>query len=115
MSVFTVSTGTKKPTLKLLNRHIKNDIAAKWRDLGIELLDEEQHSKLDNIERNNHEVEDCCTELFKFWLEVDTYASWNELIKALNNIDKKSLAEKIKREILNGIVVILYLNIVTQE
>ena len=99
------STGTHKPTVKLWNRHIRSDIAKKWYDLGVELLAEKHHSILDNIAKNNPVVEDCCTELIKQWLKVDTDASWNKVIKALNNLMENNLAERIKRKILNGIIV----------
>ena len=107
MSVFTVSTGSDKPTLKLLNRHIRNEITTRSEDLGVELLNEEQPSLLNNIAENKPDVQSRCSELFKYWLRVDTDASWNKLIEALNKIDEHCLAEKIKSDVLNGIVVTL--------
>ena len=105
MSAFTVSTGTDEPTLKLFNRNIRNKIATRWYDLGVELLNEEQLSMLNNIAENKPDVQSRCSALFNYWLSVDTGASWNKLIEALNKINEHCLAEKIKREILNGIVV----------
>ena len=103
MSVFTVSTGTDEPTRLLLNRHIRNEIAARWEDLGVELLNEKLHM-LNNIAKNKPDVQSRCSALFEHWLSIDTGATWNKLIEALNKIDEHSLAEKIKRDVLNGIV-----------
>ena len=59
---------------------------------------------LDFIEGNyHHDVKTCCSEMFKYWLIVDTKASWNKLIEALEMIDEIALAEKIKIDILKGI------------
>ena len=107
MCIFTVSTGTDMPTPILLNRHVRKDIAARWRDLGFELLDKHP-SMLNNIAIDEHNVQDCCTKLFVHWLRVDTDASWDKLIKALDNIEENRLAMKIKREVLKGIIVTKY-------
>ena len=107
MSVFTVSTGTDRPTLQLFNRHIRKEITRRWEDLGVELLNEKLLPQLNVIAENKPDVESRCSELFNYWLRVDTGASWNKLIEALNKINEHSLAEKIKRDVLNGIVVTL--------
>ena len=76
------------------------------------LLDEEQRSVLNNIAKNKRDVEDCCTELFKYWLNVSPDASWNKLLKALETMKQNSLVEKIKRKFLTGIVItpFMYMN-----
>ena len=59
--------------------------------------------KLDNIKENHStNVEACCTDMFKYWLEVDDKASWNKLIEALKRMDKNHLAECIFRDISQG-------------
>ena len=98
-----VSIGTDRPTLKLLNEFVRNDIASKWEDLGVMLLDEKQRSTLSNIAKNKQKVEDRCAELFKCWLELYTDASWNKLLEALEKIEQHSLAKKIKINVLKGI------------
>ena len=97
---FILTVGTDRPTRKLLEKYIRNDIASNWEDLGVQLLEEEQHSMLNIIAVNKPDVLDRCTELFKYWL-VDVDASWNKLINALRVINQNVLAEKIKRKILN--------------
>ena len=70
----------------------------------MQLLEEEQCAKL-NIIKDNHpqDAEKCCTEMFDYWLSVDTGASWNKLIATLKNIDEIALAEKIEIDILRGL------------
>ena len=85
MSVFTVSTGTDKPTHLLLNRHIRNEIASRWEDLGVELLSEKLHM-LNNIAKDKPDVQSRCSALFERWFSIDTGATWNKLIEALNKL-----------------------------
>ena len=67
---------------------------------------------LKNIEKNEPDVQSCCTRLFDHWLTVDVHASWNKLIEALEEINEKYLAEKIRRKVLNlkGTVATPYLH-----
>ena len=67
-------------------------------------MNDEQRAMLDTIEGSHgHDIKTCCTEMFNYWLRVDTKASWNKLIEALEMIDEIALAEKIKIDILKGI------------
>ena len=96
--------GTDRPTLKLLNSHVRDKVAPKWYDLGVELLSSEQSVKL-NIIKEDHPADTSkrCTELFNYWLDVDTDASWNKLIAALEHIGEGVLAENIRRNILKNL------------
>ena len=59
--------------------------------------------KLNVIEANHpNDVERCCAEMFQYWLQVDTDASWNKLVDALVQIKHKALATKIKKDVLKG-------------
>ena len=85
-------------------QHVRKDVAPQWRDLGMLLLEEKLVSRLNIIKANNPgDVEGCCTDMFQLWLNADTEASWDTLIKALIDIQQNVLAEKIKEEILKGI------------
>ena len=95
--------GTDKPTIRLLNKHVRDEVAPRWRELGIQLLNDEQCAKLHIIEVNCHDVMTCCTELFKYWLSVDTDASWNKLIAALEMVNEIALAKKIKIVVFKGL------------
>ena len=97
--------GTDKPTLKLFNKYVRSIITPYWRDLGVQLLQDKNASKLKIIERNYvHDMEACCGEMFEFWLEVDEGASWNKLISALKDIKQNTIAVNISHNILKGIL-----------
>ena len=94
MTLIFVHIGANKPTLKLLTRY-RDDISPYWRDLGLQLLQEEYTNKLNVIQANHRtKVEDCCDEMFQLWLAVDTKASWDKLIDALEHIHQNALAKK---------------------
>ena len=59
--------------------------------------------RLNIIEQDHRDVETCCTEMFKYWLNVDIEASWNKLIEALKVIHENALAEKLKTDVIKGI------------
>jgi len=72
-------------------------VAPHWYDLGIQLLQEEYVCKLNIIQQNYpNDIERRCAEMFKLWLDVDTDASWDKLINALEQIGQILLAEKIR-------------------
>lgn len=83
-----------------MHNYIKVEVTPKWKELGIQLLNEEHIKQLDVIETDypagSGESEKRCLELFKYWLQVDTNASWNKLIAALENIHHDVLADKIR-------------------
>ena len=91
------SIGNDKPAIELLINY-EGKIAPYWHNLGMQLLKERQVHHLDIIQQNHlANNERCCTEMFKCWLDVDTEASWNKLINALEQIEQISLAEKIRK------------------
>ena len=74
-------------------------IAPHWSNLGVQLLEEKYANKLKIIQTDYPaDAERCCTEMFNHWLNVDTKASWDKLIDALEQIGQNSLAEKIKED-----------------
>ena len=67
------------------------------------MLPNDLQVQLDIIRENNPtNAQACCTEMFKYWLEVDTIASWSKLINALKHINKNTLAESISKKFLQG-------------
>lgn len=105
MIVFTFSVGTTKLTIRSLNNYILNTIiATHWNDLGTELLKENYVHELKNIETNYRDVKIRCKAMFKYWLQVDCDANWNQLINALKRINQHALAFRIKNDVLKGIV-----------
>jgi len=75
-------------------RNEASGVATKWYRLGVELLDSNT-AELDVIKANHQRDDDRCSEMFKTWLEMKPDASWNELAKALTNIDMKTAARNI--------------------
>ena len=85
-------------TLRELHRYVRSEVATCWYDLGVELLNPDKLKKLDIIKCDYPGLtETCCTEMFKYWLQVDADASWHKLLKALKYIGHDTLAEKINK------------------
>ena len=76
--------GCDRPALKLLNKHVRKEVSSKWYDLGLELLEQEDEEKLNEIETNNpKDAGQCCKEMFRLWLRKCSTATWDQLIQAL--------------------------------
>ena len=93
--------GHDKPSLKFLNRYVKDLVGTKWHDLGIELLDSDD-DELDTIAADHPSGLSKCTKMFKLWLRKQSTASWNQLIEALRQpgINLNALADKIEQMLL---------------
>ena len=94
-------TGTDRPALKLLNKHVVKDASSKWHDLGLELLEQEDEEILHQIKINNNDVNECCKEMFQYWLQRCTNTTWNQLIRALRVIGLNHLATTIEEMLLS--------------
>ena len=91
--------GTDIPRMKYLIRHVIPHIIIKWYEIGVELLDMCDESKLKIIKCNHPgDVEKCAFEMLKLWLETEVDASWNKLIQVFKQrqIDLFLLAFKIE-------------------
>ena len=89
--------GKNRPTLKLLNKYVKDGVSHRWHDLGLELLDSQHEEKLNEIKCNYpNNVGECCKEVFRLWLNTNDNATWNSLIQALKEIKLNSLSTTIK-------------------
>ena len=83
--------------MRLLSIHVRDSVAPSWYDFGVELLKNEHIERLDIIEKNHPgDVQRCCSEMFKYWLQIDTEATWNKLTDSLEGIGKTVLAKKVK-------------------
>ena len=102
--LFVILKGSDRPTQKEINNlGIRDGVATEWHDLGVELLPDDLQVQLDIIGSNKStNVKACSTQMFQYWLQVDTTASWNKLIDALREIKKYQLAETICRKVLQG-------------
>ena len=102
MFIAVLHVGLDVPTLKEFNDHVRLKVALKWYDLGVELLSIE---RVDIIKHDNpQDVEACCTEMFKFWLQEDTMASWTKLVRALRStsVGQIVLADEIEKKFITG-------------
>ena len=83
-----------KPKEVYLNRLFIKKYASRWRNIGLELNITSE--ALDITEANNPKnVEECCREMLKVWLQEDTEASWEKLLHAVEAGDKLHEAGKI--------------------
>ena len=65
---------------------MRDSIAVKWHDIGIELLEQEGEKALGIIKANNAgNVSECYTEMLQLWLRRQPNATWNQLICALRS------------------------------
>ena len=62
-----------------------SEIASKWYELGLELVD----SQILKVIRADHpnDTNACCHVMFEKWLEMNSDASWSQLVTALDNIE----------------------------
>lgn len=69
-------------------------VATQWYSLGLQLLD--NCNILDRIKSNcEGDIECCCNEMFKKWLETNPDASWDQLIAALNEVELITTAAQV--------------------
>ena len=92
--------GSGRPSLTDLYNLVVNNVADKWRDLGVQLLRPDQEKFLDIIAADHpHDVVSCCKCVLKKWLDTTTDATWNELIRALRsrNVQLDYLAGQLEQ------------------
>ena len=97
---YSVLTGSDVPTLQHLNAYVRPLLADVWYDLGLQLLDPDDVSKLDTIKDNNATNSSrACTEMFSLWLQKNPSASWDSLISKIKGpgVEKHDVAHKIKQ------------------
>ena len=71
------------PALKYL-RCVRDLIANRWYDIGLELLEQKDEKAVNIIKKNNAgNITECCIEMLELWLNRQSNATWNQLIDAL--------------------------------
>ena len=101
--VFFCSVGSERPSLKYLYRHVRDSVATKWKNIGIELLEDKDIEKLDTIRMNNSgNVIECCGEMLELWLRKQPEATWNQLLEALRSpaIQLNNIASELEEMLL---------------
>ena len=92
--------------MKYLTRHVRGQLCAAcasnpqaWKDLGMELMPDAE-AELGVIAVNSHgNVINCCSSLFKVWLERQPEASWGKLIQGLKDVELHTLAAQLERKL----------------
>ena len=83
--------------LKRIMRH-ETGVTVKWYDIGVELLSGNIVA-LDEIQaKYSSDVNKCCTEMFKKWLQHNPVANWDQLASVLSEVKLNTAAENIKGE-----------------
>ena len=100
MAKYIVCTENDRPTLQYLSKHVVRQAAHKWRNLGEQLLNDNQRIMLKVIEADHpHNVVSCCKHALETWLKSTPDASWNQLISALRSptVQLDSLADELEK------------------
>ena len=95
----TSSVGTDRPKLKDLYKLVTPCYAAQWEDIGVYLDIEPGHL---SIIRANHpgDVEGCCKDLWKKWLELDPDATWDKLFAAIDDCAAASASSSTSKNLI---------------
>ena len=74
-------------------------IADKWYDIGLELLEQKDEEAVNVVKKNNAgNISECCMEMLELWLKRQPTATWNQLIKAIKapGIELNNAASRIE-------------------
>ena len=100
--VLIIKTDLSKPLLKDLHNTVVPKVANNWYGLGIQLLDQPQVPKLDEIrDAYSKDYQGGCVEMLKYWLNITPAATWADLIHALRapGLQLLSIANDIEEEV----------------
>ena len=76
--------GSDRPLIKDLYDYVPENVAEKWKKLGVQLLRSNQ--TVDVIEADHFpDSTTCCKRVLDKWLEVEAHATWSQLIRALRS------------------------------
>ena len=80
-------------------------MAARWYDLGTELLTNNTVGTLNAIKADHpNDVNACCKKMLVKWLELQPNATWSQLIIALGNIGMNAAAKSVIECLFKGIL-----------
>lgn len=105
-TIILVALECDQPHLKDLHNHVVPNVADRWKDLGMELLNPKPFNRTLEIigADNSHSVEKCCRQMFHKWLDTKLDANWSQLIMALKNIGLVKVANHIHDMLKKGTV-----------
>ena len=62
------------------------ELAHKWYELGIELLEDEDVIRLTMIKANHSgDKQKCCLDMLQYWMDTQPEATWHDLVTALKS------------------------------
>ena len=102
MILYITVTDPSKPVLKDLHNILIPKIANDWYQVGIQLFDNSQLPKLDEIQATySSDRRRGCVEMLKYWLQITPEATWDNLIHVLKEpgLELFSLADDVEKEI----------------
>ena len=70
---------------------------AQWNTLGLQLGLEEEVLNSIEVDQSHKSVK-CKRAMFRMWLKSNPTTSWNDLLKALEQIGEEETAEKVRKE-----------------
>ena len=90
--LYTLSSGSEKPEVSELHKHIVPKYAARWRDLGVQLKIPEHHLNTIAVNNANHPsyCEQCCKAMLQKWLKITPNATWSMLHMAIDCLSDSS-------------------------
>ena len=99
------------------------NVADKWRDIGVQLLDPTINDRvLDVIAADHSRSVERCKCVFEEWLNTKKDASWNQLIEAINTIGLNSLSSQLEKGLegnvciyISYIIYVCTINLVIKE
>ena len=97
--------GSDCPAFKNL-RFVRDLIADRWYDIGLELLEQKDERAVNIIKKNNAgNITECCMEMLELWLNKQSNATWNQLIETLKapGIELNSAASQIEGMLLSSV------------
>ena len=100
IKIFLLHLVYSRPTKQELLDFVVPHVASRWYVLGLKLLKEYQESHLDAIKLNHAgDNQMCCIEMFWYWLNANTDASWQKLIEALRSpvIELPAVADDLEK------------------
>ena len=106
MTLSFISLVNRRPTMQEFEKYVIQqtiegaEVVIYWEQLGLQLG--ESQNILDRIKSNCHDIESCCKEVFKKWLAKSPAATWNDIIKALNETNLHTAANELKKSLMKS-------------
>ena len=90
--LYYLSSGSGRPEVSELHRHITRKYAARWRDLGVQLKIPQYHLDTIAADNTNHPSysEQCCKAMLQKWMEITPNATWSVLQMAIDSLSESS-------------------------